>query len=381
MGNNESQSFPLCHEPYAGSSMPFAYASIRAANLSVNLLSNCIPPSIKHQSFHGVWSIVSTYGAPEPRIGHFTVTDDDQKYSYIGYGKNGSRNFTDLWRLDLETLEWKEITLKGDVFSKRNGSRAAYYNNSLIVFGGFFDKKYTSEMYIIDINSGIVKKFETHGNIPSPRSSPVMAIDNEKLFIWGGYNGNYPNELNILDLKTLTWNSKDTAIHGRTSIPHVLIDHKIIGYGSSNNDGVLEIDTINDTVDIIPNSGSTPPPEHSGASMVAIGKYAIYYGGKSDDENTFMYAYDSKKHWWFIFHVLPDGETVTIADGHVTTNGLFMIPRIHSGSMLYSPKRKEIVCCMGSPIQRGIELSLFNVGTAFSVITQREDMSEMLKLQ
>jgi hypothetical protein len=84
--------------------------------------------------------------------------------------------------------------------------------------------------------------------------------------------------------------------------------------------------------------------------------------------------------WWFVFHVAPDGTSVTHLDGKVDSVGLFMMPRMHSFCMCYAKERREIVSFMGAPMNDPPQLNVIEIGNALSAIHLREDMFVMEKL-
>jgi hypothetical protein len=84
--------------------------------------------------------------------------------------------------------------------------------------------------------------------------------------------------------------------------------------------------------------------------------------------------------WWFVFHVMPDGDSVSIADGSISEMGLFMLPRLHSFGMCYVQERREIMAFLGSPERDPPPLFVVSVGEALSVIHLREDMIAAVKM-
>ena len=92
---------------------------------------------------------------------------------------------------------------------------------------------------------------------------------------------------------------------------------------------------------------------------------------------TLVYACDLTKMWWFVFHITPDEETVTLADGAVIDIGLILLPRIHSFGVVYVPEKREIVAFMGSN-KDPPPLFVLGIGFAMGFINLREDMLGML---
>ena len=384
MGSGGSAPYAYSHRPLAGAEgSNLGYVQIKNAprHQQIPRSRSFVPNHLIATPFNGIWSIYTSHQSrtPAPRIGQFSCSNE--QFCYLGYGSHAGTAYTDLWRLDLTTFEWKEITLTGDVPSPRNGSRAVLVNgNTLVFFGGYADSSYFGDIYAVDLTSGSVTRLLTSGPAPSPRTGPLIGTLGNRIYLWGGYNGNWPNELHILDLETLTWRVKHKEVPGRTSVPFITYGTAILSYGGSKQEGMLVIDMEKEEVVIKETIGASPPTESMGAGMARVGRYALYYGGKTHNDKTLVYALDIDRKWWFVFHVLPDSQTVTLEDGHVTDNGLFMLPCLHSFVCAYSQARRQVVCLMGAPAPSSATFSVFSIGTALSIINHREDMKDMLKL-
>jgi hypothetical protein len=198
--------------------------------------------------------------------------------------------------------------------------------------------------------------------------------------VWGGFNGDFPSELHVLDLTDKSWRQYSQKVAGRTAMPHVMYNHLLYSYGSSKSGGMLVINL--DTNDIITrqSTGAEPPGSVLASGMVRIGKYAFFFGGRANSNWTLMYACDLSAMWWFVFHVMADGETVSVTDGSLSDIGLFMLPRIHSFSMCYVSETRQIVALLGHPEKDPPPLFLVSVGEAMAVVNLRDDMLEMLKI-
>ena len=335
---------------------------------------------ILKSAFSGIWSITTPNCiCPCPRTGQFTVLDEENSKVYIGYGldQNGETLF-DLWELDLASYTWRQIPLTGEKLSPRVGAKAIKNNNFLIIFGGYSAPNYFAELHCIRIDTGEVRMIDTNGEIPAPRSTPIIGIYGQKLFVWGGFNGQMLSTLHILHLDTLTWEAIPQDIQGRTAVPFVAYNDKIYSFGSSKQGGLLQIDMSRDTVEILQTTGSEPPSAVMAAGMTRVDDTLFYFGGKSSSQWTLMYACDINKRWWYVFHVMPDGESVSVTDGSVSDIGLFMLPRLHSFSLFYNKLNRELVATLGEPESDPPQLFIVQIGDALGVIHMRDDMLDML---
>lgn len=337
---------------------------------------------IINSAFWGTWSIAAPINiTPRSRSGHFTVVDEENQIAYIGYGTSSQGEpLCDLWAFNLCSYMWKEIKLNGSGATPRNGSRAVLIEDTIFVFGGYIQGTYTNELQTINIETGTVTVIQTTGDVPDRRSTPIMGCYNNQIFVWGGYNGQWPNAIHILDIKTMNWRAINTDEKGRTSVPSVVVDNLLVSYGGSHSDGLFTINMSNPKIKIIQTTGFAPQSEVMSAGMVKVNNLIFFFGGKDKSSNyTILYALDYEKKWWFIFHVKPDGESVTLLDGNISDNGIFMLPRIHSFGVAYSKVHRTIIAFLGLPYLDPPNLFMISIGEALGFINLRSDMSDMLR--
>lgn len=336
-------------------------------------------PTLLKSSFSGIWSIrYSDSVTPIPRKGHFYYYNEETHKCFIGYGINSDSNMlSDFWIFDTYTNMWSQKKLTGDIVNGRTGSRATLVNDKLYIFGGFANKTYYSDLHTIDINTGIVERISTTGDEPSPRTSPLFSLYNNKIYLWGGFNGEWPSSLHVLDLSTNNWKEYPQEISGRITSPGVVINNYYLAFGGSKSGGMLFLHYDENKITIKETSGSEPP-SCIGSGMVLIDHYLFFFGGKADYDYTLVYACDTTKMWWFVFHIMPDGDTVSVADGVISNLGLFMFPRAHSFAVCYVKERREILAFLGCPEKDPIPTSVVSVGEALSVLHLRDDMLAIL---
>ena len=121
-----------------------------------------------------------------------------------------------------------------------------------------------------------LKMISATGDLPIARSSPIMQYVNGKIYLWGGFNGNWINDLIVLDMHTLEWTFYSQNITGPTNIPSVVFGNHIFSYGGSKAGGLLDIDTTRNIVQIVQTTGSQPPSHIMGSGMVLINDHIIY---------------------------------------------------------------------------------------------------------
>ena len=330
--------------------------------------------------FNGVWS---TYFPermpPESRHGHFTVEDKENRVVYIGDGMSKEMHYMfDLWAFELDKKEWHQIHLNGEILSPRVGVKAVLYNGVILAFGGYSDPRYFTDLHAINPKTGEVKRIQTTGEEPSARSTPIMHVIDNKLYLWGGFNGYFPNDLYVLDFQTMHWEKYPQNITGRTNVPSVVYNGHILSYGGSKNCGILDIDPSTKTVSIMQTSGAQPPSNAMGSGMTLIDDYLFFFGGKTQYSGSLVYACNLQKKWWFVFHVYPDNETVSLEDGIVTDIGLFLLPNLSSFTTFYDEKNRKIVSFLGEPHTFTHVVNEFEISEALAHLSLREDMCDVL---
>jgi N-acetylneuraminic acid mutarotase len=167
---------------------------------------------------------VSPTLGPAPRSGHFCCYDEAAHTAYIGHGLtcDGTALF-DLWALDAIGRRWWSIPLRGGALPGRSGTRAALLGRLLYCFGGYADGEYLADLHTIDVAAGEVALLNTRGSHPAPRSTPIVAIYANRMYVWGGFNKDATSELNVLDLETMVWAQHPQEVAGRAAVPSVVV--------------------------------------------------------------------------------------------------------------------------------------------------------------
>lgn len=389
MGQDESKAFEQNPMITGDVSVPSSYIRMNSdrqadtATISSTIGTSTITQPIHDAGMAGKWSLLFAKGRhPTARLGHFTVYSKETNKMYVGYGSNGEGlYYNDCWVLDLNTNSWSELQLSGDIVSPRTGSRAVLVGTNIIVIGGFSEPTYFEDLHCINTLTGVVTSIETSGENPGPRSTPIIHFYNKKLMVWGGFNGKWCTSLHILDTASSVWSSSEPGLSGRTAIPYAVSGNKCYGYGCSRSGGFVVLDPDTETVSILRSDGTAPPSETMNAGMVTVGEYIFYFGGKTDQEYTNIYGYCPKRNWWFILPVVPDGETVSFADGSISESGIFMIPKIYNFSVVYDEYNRQIVVSLGFPHQEFPTLSILDMSEALGVMHLRDDLLETLHFE
>uniref|UniRef100_N1R3H4 Acyl-CoA-binding domain-containing protein n=1 Tax=Aegilops tauschii TaxID=37682 RepID=N1R3H4_AEGTA len=162
------------------------------------------------------WSILRAYGKPPSSRGGQSVTCVGDTLVVFG-GEGGGRSLlNDLHVLDLETMTWDEFESTGTPPSPRSEHAAACYaDRYLLIFGGGSHSTCFSDLYLLDLQTMEWSRPEQHGIIPEPRAGHAGVTVGDNWVITGGGNSKkgVPETL-VLNMSTLVW-SVVTSFEGR----------------------------------------------------------------------------------------------------------------------------------------------------------------------
>ena len=330
--------------------------------------------------YHGVWSMIFPQTiAPISRVGQSWVFDQSSNMIIVAYGcgKDG-KCLNDAWGLCLSDYTWRRIAK--ELREPREYASAVLLGRRMYIFGGVCNTQFFNDLHYIDIDTGECVFVQTNGRAPSARTSPVLFSHSDKsFFLWSGYDGLSHSSVYTFDVETSTWEMTEHEFPGRAAASFCC--HKGVDYvfGSAKSHGLISFDPITKEFFAINCTGSEPQPDLSHTTLVSADEYMFLIGGEATYEYMHLFALDAKRHWWFAFHVRPDGESLALTDGIVNKLGLFMMPREFATSVVYDKERRELVCVMGSRLMDPPPIFKISIGNALCSLHMRSDMYEMFK--
>ncbi|WFD42628.1 hypothetical protein MPSI1_001274 [Malassezia psittaci] len=161
-------------------------------------------------------TLVQTSGqAPLPRVGHAAVLVSNVFVLWGGDTKIRAEDSQDeaLYLLNLNNREWTRVMAgaehgRGPV--GRYGHSLSIIGSNLLIFGGQVESEFFDELWRFDLNSlkGTPTWQLIRPNSPTParRTGHSAVVHREKLYIFGGTDGNYHyNDTWCFDFPTQTW--------------------------------------------------------------------------------------------------------------------------------------------------------------------------------
>ncbi|XP_020203821.1 kelch domain-containing protein 4 isoform X1 [Cajanus cajan] len=151
------------------------------------------------------WKLVSSPNSPPPRSAHQAVAW--KNFVYIFGGEFTSPNqerfhhYKDFWMLDLKTNQWEQLNLKGCP-SPRSGHRMVLYKHKIILFGGFYDTlrevRYYNDLFVFDLDQFKWQEIKPKPGAmwPTGRSGFQLFVYQDDIFLYGGYSKEVSSDKN-----------------------------------------------------------------------------------------------------------------------------------------------------------------------------------------
>jgi len=152
---------------------------------------------------------------PAPRSRHSIVVTKQGRIIMFGGGGSRDKIFDDLWVLNPTKMEWsqpKTLNKPG----KRWGHGAVIVENRMYIFGGVYESRMLNELYEMDTDTYQWRQIilPKSGPIPAPRAAHTCTLVHDKymFILFGGDDNRFLDDLFIVDLdyvvaKRLTFKS------------------------------------------------------------------------------------------------------------------------------------------------------------------------------
>ncbi|CAA0816817.1 Acyl-CoA-binding domain-containing protein 4 [Striga hermonthica] len=165
------------------------------------------------------WSTLKTYGKPPVSRGGQSATLVGMTLVIFG-GQDAKRSLlNDLHILDLESMTWDEMETVGVPPSARSDHAAAVHaDRYLLIFGGGSHATCFNDLHVLDLQTMEWSRPTQQGEIPSPRAGHAGVTVGENWFVVGGGNNKSGvSETVVLNMSTLVW-SIVTTVEGRVPL-------------------------------------------------------------------------------------------------------------------------------------------------------------------
>jgi N-acetylneuraminic acid mutarotase len=173
--------------------------------------SNLFKLDLKTRSF----TYVKTQGElPCGRNGHTATLYKNEIFVIGGWNSNNPTTTKDIYKLNLDSFEWKKIHPTGDAMVPCNMHTANLYENQIFVFRGGDGTNYLHDLHCYDLKLNSWHLVHTTGIMPSARANHSSSVFKSFLFIFGGWNGcDRLRDLYRLDLNLMSWEMIDNKFN------------------------------------------------------------------------------------------------------------------------------------------------------------------------
>ncbi|KAI1284994.1 Kelch domain-containing protein 3 [Halotydeus destructor] len=153
---------------------------------------------------------------PGSRDGHSATIVNSAMYIFGGFEDDSERFSQDIYRLNLRTMVWTHVLTHGNPPKWRDFHSASCIEDRLYIFGGRSDRggpfhtrneEYDNKLVYFDVTKSSWHEVQTV-NPPLGRRSHSSFVFQNKLYIFGGYNGledQHFNDIHVFDSLATRW--------------------------------------------------------------------------------------------------------------------------------------------------------------------------------
>jgi len=145
----------------------------------------------------------------------------DNALWFVG-GYNGYDYTSDMHRYDPVTNISTVVESTGEVFSRRSALTALVWREKMYTFGGWngFSRTWYNDLHVFHFATKHWRVINATGDIPPKRTSHAAVINNNKMYVFGGFSGEeYLNDLYEFDLETENWTNITNLCKGDIPAP------------------------------------------------------------------------------------------------------------------------------------------------------------------
>lgn len=156
------------------------------------------------------WRKITPDRGPAAREDHTWTVDGEGRHAYLFGGRDGSREFGDLWRYDLENDTWRKLTPGGKQPAARFGHSAVWLDgHGLIIFAGQQGPDFFDDLWAYEPEADRWTRLPGKGAVPKRRYGSCMVVGPDgRLWISHGFTfaGRF-DDTRAYNLKTKRWAS------------------------------------------------------------------------------------------------------------------------------------------------------------------------------
>jgi hypothetical protein len=144
---------------------------------------------------------------PPAREDHTWTADGDGAFTYLFGGRAGSKALADLWRYDLRSDAWMQLTPAGDGPAARFGHAAVWSEGiGLVVWAGQVGSAFFDDLWAYDPAANTWRLLPAGGAVPAPRYGSCAVERDGRIWISHGFTdaGRF-SDTRAYEFATGTW--------------------------------------------------------------------------------------------------------------------------------------------------------------------------------
>jgi N-acetylneuraminic acid mutarotase len=246
------------------------------------------------------WSLIPMDGqTPAARKGHSAVWTGTEM---IVFGGSNTDYLAAAGRYSPSSNQWLPAATLGEP-AARSGHAATWAGDAMLVWGGQNRDGLLNDgglFYPGDGFEGSWQPLPTAG-APTARRDVQSVWTDDGWFLWGGYDGSYPENGALYDHSTQTWNAiAFIGLAGRRNATAVWTGTEVILFGGRNGSGALRDGVRYNPKTLGVRRISNAPQSFSGHTAVWTGSLMVVFGGDAGEVNAHCAIYDPAQDTWSV---------------------------------------------------------------------------------
>lgn len=168
---------------------------------------------------------------PSPRDRHISIVHCRSIFIFGGY--DGFNRVNDFYEYNIDYNSWQEVlNNEGEAPpSPRHSHSAVVFEDSMYIFGGY-DGHYKNDLHWFNfISNAWTPIKDCEGTSPSPRYRTACTVVGDQLYLFGGHDGaKQLNDFYTFNFKTQNWSQ---ILYEKTSEPSPWDSHILLSYENS----------------------------------------------------------------------------------------------------------------------------------------------------
>jgi hypothetical protein len=204
--DTQSGSWKIVDDPASPTPRNFAAFSISGTAAFIfggeSAHSNATADAFSYDLAQGNWTLLP---APETLIPRKQASLTSMGNNLLLWGGNGPAEVINWARFDTLTGRWSVQELPAGIKSRVSHIALALDDERLFIWGGFVEQERRADGFILNIQSGEIVNIPEHPLLPARANARAVLIRDE-VFIWGGATSDGPSQSGaVLQLKDLQW--------------------------------------------------------------------------------------------------------------------------------------------------------------------------------